>query len=396
MFNALNADGRAVSSLDSANSPPYYCPECGHEVHLRNKSNARPHFVHSRRADCRLLFGESREHTQGKTLLASWLKDQNLSPVIEKQLPEEGRRADVFVQWTEREVALEIQRSTIDSPQLLTRSRTYAEKGILSLWFFSSKLVQRKNAGSWFWNEAVWSSILSGYFNAVPVLNPSSRELSIVQPLFEASPRRIAACALRIPLADIKLECFFTPLKLSFNCIEEILAHKSKWRFSSYQFKGCAQYWGSLDIYTRHLSHISLHPADLGWPTPYCYVFRGPPLVWQTLLFYRVIHQKNDTLNNILILVQKDPLLSSLIRPGLRTEVYLRHAVWHFLQWLKARKTVCVHHGRWHLKKDLSFEASAEKGWSQDRSLARKFTAYTKKLEAEKRFIGTTGNSSIQ
>lgn len=396
MFNALLANGRAVSSLDSTIYPPYYCPDCGHEVHLRNKSNARPHFVHSRRTDCRLLFGESDEHTHGKTLLASWLEDQNLSPVIEKQLPEEGRRADVFVQWTERKVALEIQRSAIDSPQLLARSRTYTEKEILPLWFFAPKLVQRKNTERWFWNEAVWSSIFSGYFNAVPVLIPSSRELLIVQPFFETSPKRIVARALRFPLAAVKLQYFFTPMKLSFSCIDEILAHKSKWRFSSYQFTGCAQYWESLDIYIRHLSHISMHPADLGWPTPYCYVFRSPPLVWQTLLFYRIIHQKNETLNNILILVQKDPLLAPLIRSGLRTEVYLRQAVWHFLQWLKVRRAVYFHHGRWHVKKDLSPEASAETGWSQDRSLVRIFTAYIKKLEAEKRFIGTTGNSSIQ
>ncbi|MDZ5783638.1 competence protein CoiA [Marinococcus luteus] len=382
MFNALIANGRAVSSLDPTIYPPYYCPDCGHEVHLRNKSNTRPHFVHSRSADCRLPGGESEEHTEGKALLASWLKKQNLSPVIEKQLPEEGRRADVFVQWTGRNVALEIQRSAIDSPQLLTRSRTYREKGILPLWFFAPKLVQRKNAGRWFWNEAVWSSLFSGYFNAVPVLMPSSRELLIVQPLFEASPKRIVACALRFPVGDIKLEYFFTPAQLSFSFNDKILAHKNSWRFSPHQFTGCEKYWESLGIYTRHYSHISMHPADLGWPTPYCYVFRGPPLVWQTLLFHRIIHQKNDTLNNILILVQKDPLLAPLIRSGLRAEVYLRQAVWHFLQWLKVRKTVYFHHGRWHLKKDLLSEASAEKGWSQDQSIAGIFTAYIKKLEA--------------
>lgn len=396
MFNALNANGRAVSSLDPANRPPYYCPECGHEVYLRNKSNTRPHFVHSRHADCRLLLGESGEHIQGKALLAGWLKDQELSPVIEKQLPEEGRRADIFVQWAKRQVALEVQRSAIDSPQLLTRSRTYKEKEILSLWFFTPKLVQRKNAERWFWNEAVWSSIFSGYFNAAPVLIPSSGDILIVQPFFETSPKRIVARFLRLPLAAIKLEYFFTPMNLSFNCMDEILAHKNKWRFSSYQFTGCVQYWKALEIYTRNFSHISLYPAELGWPTPYCCVFRGPPLVWQTLLFYRIIHQRNASLKNILNSVQKDPVLAPLIRPGLRTEVYLHQAVWYFLQWLKWRKTVCFHHGRWHVQKDLSFGGSAEKGWSQDRSVARIFTAYIKKLEAEKRFIGTTGNSSIQ
>ncbi|WP_179124089.1 competence protein CoiA [Marinococcus halophilus] len=396
MFNALTSEGRAISSLDPFIHPPYYCPDCHHELQLRKTRTTRPHFVHSRNADCIQVFGESEGHTQGKALLADWLKGQNLSPIMEKQLPEEGRRADVFVQWAGNNVAIEMQRSAISSSLLLDRSRTYTGSRILPLWIFDSNLVQRKSNGRWFWNEAVWGSVFSGYFNAVPVLKWSSQELLIVQPFFETSPNRIAARASRFPLSAIKLPHFFTPMNLPFDGYREILAHKYKWRYTSRRFAGCGQYWAGLEIYTRFLSHISMHPAELGWPTPYCYVFQGPPLLWQTLLFYRVIYQKGAALKNILASVQEDPMLAPLIRPGLRSEVYMHQAVWHFLQWLKDRKAVCFHNGRWHVKKELLPEVSVETGWSKDRSFVKMFTVFLKKLETEKRFIGTTGDSSIQ
>lgn len=135
MLTAKGSDGRICYAPEvEKTAAPFICPSCESAVILKKGNKYIHHFAHAPKSPCDLR-GESVEH-----MTAKWEIYQAL-----KRHPQIGRveteftlwpnvRADVMFRKGEQVVAVEIQRSRLDTETVLRRMMHYTAQRIGVLW----------------------------------------------------------------------------------------------------------------------------------------------------------------------------------------------------------------------------------------------------------------------
>ena len=120
---------RAAQKSDA----PFFCPECGAEVILRQGNRRIPHFAHKPPVTCEYGSGETEAHRQCKIAIFDELRAAGVRCELEKSLP--GARPDIFFFWNQEvPCAIEVQRSDLSVEILALRTQRYHELGVFVLW----------------------------------------------------------------------------------------------------------------------------------------------------------------------------------------------------------------------------------------------------------------------
>jgi competence CoiA-like predicted nuclease len=110
---------------------------CGVPGFMRESSQGTLHFVHCRPSETCTSGPETPAHDALKNLVARAARSAGWQAAVEQPDPTAVSRwrADVLATRGSAKVALEIQLSSITSPQLERRHRLYEESGVRACWF---------------------------------------------------------------------------------------------------------------------------------------------------------------------------------------------------------------------------------------------------------------------
>ncbi len=148
MFVALTQNSLERREAFSAEpKAEYVCPnvKCRRKMIFVNATKRRKHFRHSPNSDCIFRKGESPQHEEAKAVVLDGARSRGLraAPELEILAIDGDRRADVVI-WApqtdppklddHRRIAIEVQYSSIDEAQLITRTNAYMSAGVPVLW----------------------------------------------------------------------------------------------------------------------------------------------------------------------------------------------------------------------------------------------------------------------
>ena len=139
LTNMLIAQGQTgrVDAAFADRGNEYQCPNCGTVVVLKRGRIITPHFAHKPPVNCDWAAGETIAHMKGKRLIAEAFAARKLKVEMEWVVPAlpSYRRADVMV-WTKsgKQVAIELQHTSIGLDEIEARAFAYANAGIIQTW----------------------------------------------------------------------------------------------------------------------------------------------------------------------------------------------------------------------------------------------------------------------
>lgn len=146
-----------VDAAVSIRRPDYYCPECNGLVVLHHGRIVIAHFKHKPPTNCAWAKGETKAHLEAKRLVFAALSGRGLKAQIECIIPAMpgDRRADVMVRSPKgRQIAVELQHTSIGVDEIERRAFSYAKAGITQIWipFIPSSVWRdgKRAPGGWF------------------------------------------------------------------------------------------------------------------------------------------------------------------------------------------------------------------------------------------------------
>ncbi|PLR78817.1 competence protein CoiA [Bacillus sp. V3-13] len=271
----------------------FYCPQCHEKLILKIGTKKVYHFSHYHDGICTAAGSEAESlyHMEGKLNLYSWLKRQNLQPVLEHYIPEINQRADISYNYKGKRFALEYQCSPISPKEFMERTNAYIRSNRVPLWILGGKQIQRKTA-----DIASLSQFHFLFFRNrleqwnLPCYCPATNQFITIHHPVSISPRHsFVQFSVSSPIkADVQqlLAAERTP---SFSL--------QKWRQELDRYKlaflGRAKSTNLSflkEIY-RHSLNISLLPSIIGLPTANNLYIETSPLIWQTYLYLDVLQK---------------------------------------------------------------------------------------------------------
>ncbi|MCA1059483.1 hypothetical protein LCL96_11065 [Rossellomorea aquimaris] len=123
----------------------FQCPYCSSGLILRIGNRNVPHFAHVSHAGCIVeKENESPKHLLSKQLLYDRLNSLYKNVKLEHYLKEIKQIADIYVKTDDREIAIEIQCSTIPIPEMEERTHGYHRNGITPFWILTQSLKRKE------------------------------------------------------------------------------------------------------------------------------------------------------------------------------------------------------------------------------------------------------------
>ena len=140
MLIACQENGKLLNAVEDTVNPlnRFLCPACLEAVRFKKGRIMRPHFAHISLKDCHFYTeNESAEHLNLKAALFTWARKSNHAIQVEAYLPELQQIADLLV---EKQIALEVQCSSLSQKRLKDRTDSYRQHGYRVLWLLGKKL----------------------------------------------------------------------------------------------------------------------------------------------------------------------------------------------------------------------------------------------------------------
>jgi competence protein CoiA len=122
----------------------FLCPQCSSALNLRIGSQNIPHFAHLSHSDCEVAKHESPEHLLSKQLLYDRVNLLYAGVRLEHYIKELKQIADIYVKTDTREIAIEIQCSSIPIPEIEQRTHGYQRQGITPFWILTQPLKHKE------------------------------------------------------------------------------------------------------------------------------------------------------------------------------------------------------------------------------------------------------------
>lgn len=122
------------------------CPECKSPMMLKAGTIKIAHFAHKANSNCEYGQGETRQHLEGKRMIAAWLRKTMPKSKVELEYPIANRRADIAQIFPNGWIMVhEIQLASITVEKLWERTRDYMEAGCDSFWYFGERTATPAN-----------------------------------------------------------------------------------------------------------------------------------------------------------------------------------------------------------------------------------------------------------
>ena len=113
---------------------PFFCPACNTEVILKKGKIRAHHFAHKPPVDCIYGVGESQIHLKVKRQVYEALATHPDCSKCELERQLNGVRPDISLYIRGTRVAIEVQKSTIDTDEIYRRTQRYTDLDIYLLW----------------------------------------------------------------------------------------------------------------------------------------------------------------------------------------------------------------------------------------------------------------------
>ncbi|MGT2797557.1 competence protein CoiA [Streptococcus intermedius] len=140
MLIACQENGKLLNAVEDTVNPldKFLCPACLEAVRFKKGRVMRPHFAHVSLKDCHFYTeNEGAEHLNLKAALFTWARKSNHAVQVEAYLPKLQQIADLLV---EKQIALEVQCSSLSQKRLKERTDSYHQHGYHVLWLLGKKL----------------------------------------------------------------------------------------------------------------------------------------------------------------------------------------------------------------------------------------------------------------
>ena len=140
MLMACQENGKMLNAVEDRVNPldRFFCPACQEAVRFKNGKVMRPHFAHISLKNCHFSTeNESAEHLNLKAALFTWARKSNHAIQVEAYLPELQQIADLLV---EKQIALEVQCSSLSQKRLKERTDSYRQYGYRVLWILRTDI----------------------------------------------------------------------------------------------------------------------------------------------------------------------------------------------------------------------------------------------------------------
>jgi len=140
-------DGARIEANAAERGGIFNCPQCKGILVFKPGRKVISHFAHKPPTDCTWARGETRAHLEAKLLVSEVLKARGLRAELECILQglSGDRRADVLV-WSPsgKQLAIELQHTSIGLDEIERRAFSYAKLGIAQIWvpFISKDTIE--------------------------------------------------------------------------------------------------------------------------------------------------------------------------------------------------------------------------------------------------------------
>jgi competence protein CoiA len=160
MLYAINEKKERCFSLEiEKKEGPFFCEECGEELILKKGSIKIHHFAHKKSTNCIYGNGETEEHYKIKKEIFDYFSNQENCKICEIEKRLNGSRPDVFLNIDNNDIAIEIQKSSIDINEIYRRTLNYSKLGIAVLWISPNmfpKFIIHKKSNRLVYNIKEW------------------------------------------------------------------------------------------------------------------------------------------------------------------------------------------------------------------------------------------------
>jgi len=270
----------------------FFCPTCRSEVIIKAGKKIIPHFAHKHLRNCPGSYGEGPEHELGKLLLYQWLQKQNMSVKLENYLSHIKQIPDLLLSVKKKIIAMEYQRASIGTEEIL--SRTYGYKGakITPLWIAGENQLVRLSANSLKITASlkqILHKFSSKCVSSLYFFCPHSRQFSFFQDLYFTSNHRALGTFQFIPLSRASLLTFFQYKSLSKSNLYKLwLKEKKKFRMMSRARANARQRRWLQWLYVNRL-HWETLPSVVYLPVRDQLFMSSPPCDWQSRLVVEIL-----------------------------------------------------------------------------------------------------------
>ena len=130
-------ENRRIDAAEAERGPAYRCPQCRSLLTLKKGRRVIHHFAHRPPTECSWAKGETTAHLEAKRLVFAGLSQRGVRAEIESVLATlpGDRRADVMAfPINGRQVAFELQHSSLGLEELERRAFSYAGAGVAQIW----------------------------------------------------------------------------------------------------------------------------------------------------------------------------------------------------------------------------------------------------------------------
>lgn len=306
-------DLRKIKNVDFSQlktASDYTCPYCGGAVIFKQGRKRRAHFSH--RTSCKSNHHqESEAHYTSKILLKKWLDHQGVTLIkIEHRLPSIDRIADIYFEYENEKIVLEIQKSMIDPSLFEERTKDYEALGIRVIWIFIGEIWAREK--TYLLNKVMKLQKSSHMIH----FNPLTQTFTIFDRLVWLSQKEVQGMIQTISLHDFSLKSLLsTDTDHVSKDLDDWLTIKQQFRLKkslSYQ----RNERGLLRLCAPFLINFSLLPSVVGWPIE-GKAYHKPLFIWQGYVVLCIMSDYEE----------HDVFTLSELRYKLRTRYHLKECV---------------------------------------------------------------------
>jgi competence protein CoiA len=274
----------------------FSCPYCKKMVILKLGDKRIFHFSHVKGTLCEFDHkGESEYHLRGKLQLYQWLKDQNLSPILEYFDTKIRQRADIIFFIGKKSYALEYQCSNIDEATLLKRTKRYISNGYHPIWILGANQLNRKSTHiTSFTNfQYLFLQKTAPQFWMIPFYCSQTKKFILhhsLQPITirnTFSSQKIINTG-EMGISQLLLTSDTVPLPLQ---KDHWMKELNLWKNKMIRYPGSRRNPFLIELYQNSLNLLLL-PPFLGLPVRNNLCILTPPLIWQTYLFIDVFKRR--------------------------------------------------------------------------------------------------------
>ena len=272
----------------------FYCLRCQEEIILKVGERKRAHFAHYPSIKSKKIgHGESVHHIFAKTLLYEHFTRLGKEVKLEFFLKSINQQPDLLIKNSRAgDIAFEFQASNLSLTRFRERTLALQRNGFIPIWILSNKLLNMKGENIIKVTDSLLQFMHQTSTMKHPQLyffNPDKKLIIVLEHIFILSSKRAYVQKRLIPLNKMSSVDFFYEnvfqVRRFINIWRKTKKHdRLRVRKKAYGAEADYRTW----LYEKGF-HFDTLPAVINLPTVSSFMFKIPPINWQSRIYLQVI-----------------------------------------------------------------------------------------------------------